>query len=159
MNTARVFTPSPRLAPWELTILRSIIGVIMLMHGYQMLVIHGLAATTDGFANLGIPFPDIAAIAAVSIEIVGGATLIVGLTSRFSALALAATMLVALLTVRNGNGFFAANGGYEYVPFLIAGCLALVLTGPGAAALDAAIKASPPTRREALPRSAVAGYR
>jgi putative oxidoreductase len=47
------------------------------------------------------------------------------------------TMLVAIVTVHWGNGFFAASNGIE-LPFLYAaGALALAFTGFGAFSLDA----------------------
>ena len=159
MTSRRPHNFPAHASPWGLTFLRAMIGVIMVMHGWQKLVVNGLAATADGFASLGIPFATVAATAAISIEIVAGAALFLGLASRVSALLLGGTMVVALITVHLGNGFFASSGGYEYVLFLIVGCLTLALSGPGAAALDSTLRPQPAVRQTPLRTQMWAGSR
>ena len=48
-------------------------------------------------------------------------------------------MLVAIVTVHLGKGFFAQNGGYEYPFVLTVGALTLAFTGPGSFSVDALV--------------------
>lgn len=127
------------LRPWGLTILRIAVGLTAFMHGWQKLVDNGVGATGDFFASLGIPMSDAAAVFVTGVELSGGAALILGVATRIAALLLVGDMAVAFLEVHRVNGFFAQNGGYELVMLIAAGSLALLLTGPGAAALDNAL--------------------
>jgi putative oxidoreductase len=45
-------------------------------------------------------------------------------------------MLVAVVTVHLGKGFFAQNGGYEYAFVLAMAALTLAFTGPGSLSID-----------------------
>jgi putative oxidoreductase len=81
----------------------------------------------DFFAGLGMPFPAVTSLLIGLLEFFGGLALIVGLLTRPVALALAGTMVVALVTVNNWP---------EEAPLLIA-CLALVWLGAGRWSLDA----------------------
>ena len=67
----------------------------------------------------------------------GGLLLVLGLATPLAAAAFVATMLVAVVTVHGRNGFFAAQGGYEYNLVLAVAALSLAFTGPGALSFDA----------------------
>lgn len=54
--------------------------------------------TAEFFASLGLPAPALNAAFIASLEVVGGAALVVGLGTRLFAALLSATMIVALLT-------------------------------------------------------------
>ena len=123
-----------------LLLVRLVLGAVFIAHGTQKLWIDGLAATQDGFAGMGVPFPEIAAIVVIAVEIGGGALLVLGLGTRIVAALLAVNMGVALVLVHLAAGFFAADGGYEFVLTLGVVALALVLTGPGRIAVDAAFR-------------------
>jgi hypothetical protein len=56
------------LRPWGITLLRVIIGVIFLMHGWQKLTAFGVNGVTGMFANLGIPLPNVFAIIVIAVE-------------------------------------------------------------------------------------------
>ena len=135
MNEERV----DRLWPWGITLLRVVLGVVFFMHGQQKLFDNGIDGVEGFFASEGIPAARLAAIVVTAVEMAGGLALVFGLFTRVVALLLAGDMLVAALVVHLPNGFFAGGGGYELVLMLGAAALALVLTGPGAAALDAAL--------------------
>ena len=83
---------------------------------------------------MGIP----TAIAALVIigESVGGAALVLGLLTRFSAAAIAIIMIGAIALVHAKNGFFAGNGGYEMPLLILGSSLALVLAGGGKWSVD-----------------------
>jgi len=124
------------LLPWGITLLRIVAGIVFFMHGQQKLFSMGIDGVSGFFGSLGIPAPQLAAIVVSLLETVGGLALIAGVLTRVVGVLLAGDMLVALFLVHRPNGFFAGDGGIELV-FLLAGvALALVLTGPGALAVD-----------------------
>ena len=122
-----------------LAILRVVVGVIFLVHGYEKLFQTGIPGVTGFFTQIGAPLPQLTAPLVSVLEFGGGLALILGLLTPVVAALLAADMLGAILLVHLPNGFSAANGGYEYVLTLLGASLALALTGPGAYALDAVL--------------------
>jgi putative oxidoreductase len=119
-----------------LLILRVIVGGIFLVHGLDKLI--DLSATESYFASLDLPAPGFMAPFVAVTETVGGALLLLGQATRLVGPALAGDMLVALLTEHIGDGFFADEGGIEFVLLLGSASLALVLTGAGRFSADAA---------------------
>ena len=119
---------------------RLALGAVFLAHGWQKIAVDGLAATTEGFGAMGIPFAAVLAPVAAFTELLGGAAIIVGLLTRIAAAGLAITALVALVVVHLPGGFFAATGGIEFVLVLAAGAVALALTGAGRLSLDALLR-------------------
>src|SRR4051794_38520229 len=132
--------------PWGIALLRIVVGVAFFMHGLQKLFMMGIPGVTGFFTSLGIPAPEVAAVVVSLVETVGGLALILGVATRLAGILLAADMLVALLVVHRPHGFFVADGGGELVLVLGAAALALVLTGPGALALDSLLPAGPESR-------------
>lgn len=122
---------------WGLAPPRVVAGRLFFIHGQQKLSDQGIASVEEFSAADGIPAARPAAVGATFVEMTGGLALVVGLVTRVAGLLLAVDMVVALLVVHAANGFFADEGGIELVLLLAAAALALVLTGPGAAALDA----------------------
>ena len=125
--------------PWGATLLRLVLGVALVYHGYDKVVPHhGIAAHplsamqayTHVIANLGLP-GWLGYVSALT-EFVGGAMLVMGLLTRVAALLVAGNMLVALSAVTLHHGYQAS----EYPVALLAMAVMLVLTGGGAAALD-----------------------
>lgn len=57
------------------------LGVVFVAHGWQKFFEYGVNATQESFADMGVPLPDISAIAAATIELAGGFALIVGLAT------------------------------------------------------------------------------
>ena len=134
MSTSLPTSTRDSLQSWGITVLRIVIGFVFLMHGWQKFFQYGLDGVAGVFAQLGIPFPYFSAILAATAEGVGGLLLLLGLGTRFAAVPLAFTMLVAWLTAHRG-GFFLPAGG-EYAITLLGATVALLLTGPGKLALD-----------------------
>ena len=101
------------------TLLRVALGIMFLAHSIVLKYFtFTLAGTAQYFASIGLP----ASLAYVvfAAEAVGGVLLILGLYTRWVALALVPVLLGALW-VHAGNGwvFNAPNGGWEYPLFLI----------------------------------------
>lgn len=116
----------------EITLLvaRVVVGVTFLAHAYQKLVINGIGATTEGFAEMGVPLPGAAAWFAVLVESLGGLALVLGALLPVAGVLLAAVMLGAWVSAHSGAGFYVADGGFEYVLVLAAVSLALGFSGP-----------------------------
>ena len=125
-----------------LLVLRLVLGGVFVAHGAQKLFGSfggpGIEGTTGFHEQLGIkPARPMAVLAGLT-EFLGGILVVAGFLTPLAALALIGVIAVAVLTVNLKNGFFAANGGYEYNLVLAAIALALVLAGGGAYGLDAA---------------------
>lgn len=118
-----------------LTLLRAIVGVVFLAHGYQKFFIWGIGGVSAGFAQMGIPAPHVSAYLAASAEFFGGLALLLGLLTRFAAIPVAITMIVAILQVHLKGGFFGPQG-VEYPLTLLIANVALIVAGGGAFALD-----------------------
>ena len=124
-----------RLRTYALTLLRATVGVIMATHGW-MKVTH-IASTQRGFADIGIPFPEVAAYFAAAAEFLGGLGLIVGLLTPIAAFGVLVVMLVAIFSVHWRNGLLAQEGGFEYPLVLAAVGLFFMLRGAGPLSVDA----------------------
>lgn len=122
-----------------LAILRVVVGVIFVAHGVPKLTA-GAADTAGFFGTLGIPLPTVAAWGITLLEVFGGLLLIVGFLVLPVALLLSLHMLMGIILVHAQNGFYVigpGQGGVEFNLLVIAANLALILAGPGAAAIDA----------------------
>ncbi|MGB0386738.1 MAG: DoxX family protein [Ardenticatenaceae bacterium] len=124
------------LLNWGLVILRVVVGLVFVAHGFQKVT--GISGTAGFFGSIGIPAAMLMAVIVTFVELVGGIALIVGAGTRIVAVLLAITMLVAILTVHMANGFFVSDGGFEYALTLLGASLFLALAGPGNMSLDAA---------------------
>ena len=117
-------------------LLRISLGVMYLSHSLVLKVgTYGMAGTVGFFESIGLP--GWTAWATVIAEVVGGSLLILGVGSRYVALALIPILLGAVW-VHAGNGwvFSAANGGWEYPLYLVVLSVAQALLGDGAYALS-----------------------
>jgi len=74
-------------------------------------------------------------------ELVCGVAMLIGLFTRLSAVLMLVIQVGAIFTVTWAYGFTRpAGGGYEYNLVIIAGCVALLLAGPGLYSVDQYIK-------------------
>jgi uncharacterized membrane protein YphA (DoxX/SURF4 family) len=77
-------------------------------------------------------------------ELIGGITLVLGLLTRLSALCLMATQFGAIFSTTVHYGFSSGRRlGYEYNVALIIMCLAVILLGGGAIAVDRYFRRKP----------------
>lgn len=126
-----------------LLLLRLAVGLTLTAHGTQKLFGWfggpGLSATGQFFTVLGFPPGRRHALMAAWGETAGGVLLAVGFATPAAVAVVVSVMLVAVVTVHLGKGFFASNGGYEY-PFVLAVlALTLAFTGPGSLSIDALV--------------------
>ena len=134
-----------------LTLLRVVLGVTLFLHGWQKVTEWTVAGTQASFAGMGIPMAELAAPVAAVVELVGGILLVLGLGTRVAAALAALVMLGALVLVHLPAGFFAADGGVEFVLLLAAAAALFALAGPGRWSVDHLLAA----RRRAAPAGGV----
>lgn len=127
-------------AGWEALILRVPIGLILAAHGSQKLFAwfggYGLEGTGQWMASIGLQPSFLMALLAGSAEFFGGVALMLGLFTRTAAAVNALTMLVALLWVHLGKGFFLESHGIEYALALLSASSALIFIGGGPYSAD-----------------------
>lgn len=123
-----------------LLILRLGAGLTLAAHGSQKLFGAFGGAGTEGFAGFleGLGFRPARAFAWMTglAELLGGLFLAMGFLTPLAAAAVIGVMLTATLTVHAPNGFFAAEGGYEFPLLIAAVATAVALAGPGAYSFD-----------------------
>ena len=126
----------PSLESYGVTIIRVTLGVIFVMHAYYAMFHYGIRGTIAFQRSLGLPVPEIGVWYVILAHGIGGALMILGVFTRWTALANLPIMAGAFFLVHLKQGFFMGrDGGYEYVLLVLACTLAVVLLGPGALAL------------------------
>lgn len=121
-----------RVQPLGLFILRVVLGIIMVVHGYHK-VFGGLHHHAQFVASLGMP----AWLGYVSAftEFLGGIALVAGVLTRIAALAVCVDMCVAIAKVHWHNGL-TGQGGFEFPLSLAAIAFALIFAGAGPISVD-----------------------
>jgi len=90
-----IFTQLDQWKNYSIPLLRVVVGIVFVMHGWQKVFVYGLDGVSGMMGQLGVPLPEISAAMAMGTELLGGVALIIGLGTRFAALGLAFTMVVA----------------------------------------------------------------
>jgi putative oxidoreductase len=119
-----------------LLIARVALGAIFIAHGWQKFTQMGIGGTAGFFESVGVPAAGIAAPVVATLELVGGAALVLGAALPVVGTLLALNMVGAIVFVHGANGLFADKGGYELVLALAAASLAIGFTGGGVLAVD-----------------------
>jgi len=130
---------------YTLTISRLVLGGLFFIHGDQLMLGwfggFGLSGTLQFFTqHLGIPSSF--AFLAICAQFFGGLLLLLGLMGRLAALAIIATMVVAVAKVHWQFGLFMnwfgtqKGEGFEYHLLAIALGLIIAMRGSGAFSLD-----------------------
>ena len=129
---------SQDLLDWGPVPVRIVLGVVFVDSGFGKWH-RGISGTGDWFAGLGIPFPQAQARLVATLELVGGALLILGLFTHWVAIPLAANMLVATYISKVKLRLPFQGGevqGYELNVILLAAAVTLVIGGAGTLSLD-----------------------
>jgi len=120
-----------------LLLVRVVVGITMMMHGYNHWRGGGrIAGTARWFSGLGLKYGVLQAWMSVVTELGAGFLLIVGLLTPLACAAVISVMLIAGLLAHRPNGFFVFKDGYEYVLVLSVVSVALAVLGPGRFSLD-----------------------
>ena len=116
------------------TVARLTVGLVFFQSGWGKL--HDLAKVTDYFTELGLPAPAFQATLASTTEFVCGALLLAGLATRFAAVPLMITMIVALRTAlwSQIDSLGSLFGLAEFLYFVL--LLWLSTSGAGPLSLD-----------------------
>jgi putative oxidoreductase len=112
-----------------LLILRVVLGIIMIAHGYPKVT--GFSGTAEFFTSTGVPLPTLAALFSTTVEFAGGMLMILGVAADLVGFLFVIDMLGAIVFVHFKNGFSAGDGGYEFVLALLVMGLTIALAGPG----------------------------
>jgi len=136
------------MSPLGATVLRIMLGVVYIAHGYYAYdVITSDALSAMITKRLGLPVGDFAATYLLGAHVVGGVMLILGIFTRWAAMANLPIMIAAVLLFHFDQGFFlrgvitdvgrgkADVAGYEYAMFVLAATLAQCFLGTGALGL------------------------
>ncbi|HYS58439.1 MAG TPA: DoxX family protein [Burkholderiales bacterium] len=126
---------NPERAAVAALLLRLALGVMFLAHAWVKIKVFTPAGTAQYFKSLGLP-GEVAYLTIVA-EVADGILLILGIETRWVALALVPLMLGTIVLVHGKAGWLFTNkdGGWEFPAFWVVGLLALALLGDGAAAL------------------------
>ena len=119
---------------WTLTLLRAVLGVIFIYHGYlKLFAPKGFESTVGFFTAISMPFPAYSALLAAVVEFVGGILLLIGLLTRWTALFLIIEMAVAFFKVHLKQGFIISPPayGYEFILLIVASLVVIMLNGAG----------------------------
>jgi putative oxidoreductase len=127
---------SPSSADYAALLLRVSLGIMFIAHSLVLKwMTFGLAGTAQYFESLGLPAA--LAYATVFAELIGGVLLVLGVQSRWVALALLPVLFgAAWVHIGNSWVFSAQGGGWEYPLYLIVLSVAQALLGDGAHALS-----------------------
>src|SRR5262245_10321441 len=129
------------------TLLRTVVGVVLVMHGYLGYYLLGTGEPSDLLTVMGLPVGRATMWYLIAAHIGGGLMLIAGLWTRWAALANLPILLVAVLFQHAKHGFFMTSlvvdrsagsmrvVGLEYPLVVLAATAALVLLGGGALAM------------------------
>lgn len=126
-----------------LFILRLAVGAIFAAHGAQKAFGWwggpGPVAWRSNIERMGIRPAVFWAPMSVAGELLGGLLLVLGLAMPVATALLIGQSIVIIGHAHLSRGFWNRNGGVEFPLALVAGVVALVGTGPGSLALDAAL--------------------
>lgn len=120
------------LQPLALLVLRLVLGVIIVGHGYPK-VFGALSHHVQVVSGLGLP--GWLAYLSAAAEFLGGILVILGLFTRCAALAILINMGVAIAKVHWKNSLLG-QGGYQFPLACAAIAFALIFFGAGPIALD-----------------------
>lgn len=106
--------PADGLGP---LLLRLYLAPVMMQAGWTKFA--AFEDTAAWFGNpdwgLGLPFPELLTVLAAGTELVGGAALLVGFATRWFAIPLIGTMLVAIFAVHWENGWLAISDSSSWL--------------------------------------------
>ena len=126
-----------------LILIRLLVGAVFLSEGIQKFLFPGELGV-GRFVKIGIPMPEVMAPFVGSVEIVCGAMILVGLSTRVAAIPLIIDMFVAIsstkIPILMGKGFWAMAHEARTDYSMLLGSIFLLLAGAGRWSLDARLE-------------------
>ncbi|GEJ43609.1 DoxX family protein [Chryseobacterium sp. ON_d1] len=113
----------------SLLLIRLIVGYGFYNAGFMKIL--DAPSNAMWFESIGIPFPVVNTWLSGCIELIGSVFLILGIFTRSTSIILIFVMLTAIFTAHLGNGFSAANNGYEINVYYIIMLYTLIEYGSG----------------------------
>ncbi len=138
-SAAALLSPVSALHDPALLISRVLLGVVLIAHGYEKYVQWGLSGTADVFSRLGVPVPALSALYAATVELLGGAALIVGVGTTIVAVLVLFDMVGAAVfsrAITSGIRLLPEQHGWELNGVIFAAAAALLVTGRGKFSID-----------------------
>ena len=141
--------PTTHGAAWGALVLRVVLGIVFVMHGYEFVLLVGPRDLASTIVRQG--FPSFVALLLVWYSIlgrtIGGILLILGLRTRLAAIVNLPVLLGSLVLLHLPQGFFmrgalrdpsgrAAAVGYELSLLVFACTIVVALLGAGPYSLD-----------------------
>ncbi|MGH7311937.1 MAG: DoxX family protein, partial [Candidatus Rokuibacteriota bacterium] len=93
---------------WGITAVRLATGIILLVAGWAKFMV-GTEAVAASFAKMGIPAPGVSGSFIMLLEVIGGALLVLGISTRWLGLIFAIEFMVATFYVKIPVGFAGAR--------------------------------------------------
>ena len=134
-------TPQAVPVTFVQTTMRLVLGAVCVAHGLSKL--EAPDAFVAELAGLALPRPETLAQAALGLELLAGAALVIGRFSRSAAfLALCDASAAAAITWLHGDGFRSVIGQVQLEALLlaVASCAFFIVVGGGPFALDAVLR-------------------
>ena len=132
-----------RMQPLALLVLRLVLATIMIAHGAQK-VFGGMPRFQGLVSNIG--FPAWMAYLSAAAEFGGGILVLLGVLTRFAALAITLDLAVAIVKVHVKAGL-RGPGGFEFPLAVVAIAFALIFLGAGPISLDSIFSGRPSLKR------------
>ena len=132
-----------RLQPLALLVLRLVLATVMIAHGAQK-VFGGMPRHESLVSSIG--FPAWMAFLSAAAEFGGGILVLLGVLTRFAALAITIDLMVAIVKVHLKAGL-RGPGGFEFPLSVVAIAFALIFFGAGPIAFDTIFSGRPSVDR------------
>lgn len=126
-----------RLRPTVPLILRVVLGSLFVWHGIDKFNV-GISTIEGMFKSWDVLAPGFTAPLTAVVEIVGGVALVLGIGTRIAAMLLSVLMIGALIYVKKDLGIISSQPmpGAELDLSILAGLVAVLITGPGRYSID-----------------------
>jgi putative oxidoreductase len=114
---------------------RLLLGVVMFAYGWDKWVTRGLTATASGLGRGGVPFPYLSATYAGTVELLGGALLILGALTALVGVLMVLDMAGAIVTTHQYVSIIG-RPGIALTGAILAGALVFAAIGAGRYSVD-----------------------
>jgi putative oxidoreductase len=122
----------PMTAPYAALVLRWSLGIMFIAHALLKWRVYTMPVIIATFQSIGLP--GWFAYVVITVELIGGGCLILGIAPRYVALLLIPLIVGTIVTVHGKNGWPFSNqgGGWEFPAFWAATLVVQFLVGDGA---------------------------